>query len=434
MAEAYTFGIGQPNTRLAENTTGAPAAFSPSPPGTSLVDTAGNTLFRSQRRTQVPFKLWGLVQNSAGVLGITNRVVYEVPNDWIALRVHVENMASTAQINRIASVGVGADASVLASASATFSSLLFSASATHATTACTSGAGTDQAIPTDLVSDWLALPSIPRTDGGSGRLICYQEFVPSAGNTTGNRVDIASTSLALSVTRAKAYYKSGDCVTTPANFTSATEWTMAPAVWFEFLTTAGQIVVLGIGDSTVQGSDGGPPPNVGGALRSLFEASPTTIAICNEGWASQTSAAYYTNGVAKLSAIKGTLAVYCPWSPNDSDKYTAAGVTRMQQAALQFITACQAAGVVPALLTPCPANGLNSTQEGFRRQIVAWAKLVCASNIAILVDRDAVYTDYSTDTGGYKAGLNATTLHPNATGYALEATTAWAPAVARLIS
>lgn len=41
MAEAYTFGIGQPNTRLAENTTGAPAAFSPSPPGASLVDPAG---------------------------------------------------------------------------------------------------------------------------------------------------------------------------------------------------------------------------------------------------------------------------------------------------------------------------------------------------------------------------------------------------------
>lgn len=432
--------MGTPGATPWSNTIGAnvanggmtPLAKDASGNSVALVDTAGNSLFRSQRRTQVPFKLWGQLQNSAGLLGITNRVVYEVPNDWIALRVHVENMASTAQINRIASVGVGADASVLAGASATFSSLLFSGSATHSTTACTSGAGTDQAIPTDLVSDWLALPSIARTDGGTGRLLCYQEYLPSAGNTTGNRADIASTSLALSVTRAKAYYKSGDCVTTPANFTSATEWTMVPAVWFEFLTNAGQVVVLGVGDSTMQGADGGPPPNVGGALRALFEASPTTIAICNEGWSSQSSAAYYTNGVAKLSAIKGTMAAYCPWSPNDSDKYTAAGITRMQQAALQFITACQTAGVVPALMTPCPANGLNSTQEGFRRQIVAWVKLVCASNVAILIDRDAVYTDYTVDTGGFKTGLNATSLHPNATGYALEATTAWAPAVARL--
>lgn len=433
--------MGTPGATPWSNTIGAnvanggmtPLAKDASGNSVALVDAGGNSLFRSQRRSQVPFKLFGQIQNSAGVLGSTNRAVYEVPMDWIAVRVHVENMASTAQINRIASLGVGADATVLAGASATFSNLLFSGSATHATTACTSGAGTDQAVPTDTVSDWLALPSIARTDGGNGRLLVYQEYVPAAGNTTGNRADIASTSLALSVTRAKAYYKSGDCVTTPTNFTSATEWTMVPAVWFEFLTSAGQTVILAAGDSTMQGTDGGPMPNVGGAARLLMESNPTQIALCNGGWSSQTSAAFYANGINRLASIKGTMAVYCPWSPNDTDKYTAAGVTRMQQAALQFIAACQGAGIVPALLTPCPINSINSTQEGFRRQIVDWVKVVCASNQAILIDRDAVYTDYTVDTGGYKAGLNATSLHPNATGYALEASTAWAPAVARLV-
>ena len=59
--------------------------------------------------------------------------------------------------------------------------------------------------------------------------------------------------------------------------------------------------------------------------------------------------------------------------------------------------------------------------------MVAWVKSVCSAGMATLGDRDAVYTDYSTNTGGYKAGLFATALHPNATGYALEETQVWLP-------
>lgn len=42
----------------------------------------------------------------------------------------------------------------------------------------------------------------------------------------------------------------------------------------------------------------------------------------------------------------------------------------MQQQALQWIEACRVALVTkPILLTPCPMNGLDSTQEGYPRQI-----------------------------------------------------------------
>lgn len=277
------------------------------------------------------------------------------------------------------------------------------------------------------MSDWLALPSIARTDGGTGRILMLRDYVPAAGNTTGNRADIGSTSLSLAVCKVDAFFKSGDFVTTPAGFTAATEWTMAPAVWFEFLTASGAIVVLDSGDSTRQGSDGGPMPNVGGAGRLAAETLYGQVAFANGGWASQTSTAYYANALVKIAAIKPTIAFYCPWSPNDTDKYTAAGITRMQQLALQWIDACRVAGARAVLLTPNPMNGLDSTQEGFRRQIVTWVKTVCSAGLATLGDRDAVYTDYSTNTGGYKAGLFATSLHPNPTGYALEASTVIVP-------
>ena len=380
------------------------------------------------KRSQIPFRLFGQMQNSAGLLGATVHATYEVPFDWIAVRLHVENMASTAQINVLAALAVSNDGIAAPTApSGAWNNVLFSGTAAHATTACTSGAGTNDAIPTDLVSDWLALPSIPRTDGGTGRIIMLRQYVPAAGNTTGNRADIASTSIALSVLKAKGWFKSGDFVTTPAGFTTPSEWTMVPCVWFEFLSASGAIVLMASGDSTIQGSDGGPMPNVGGGARLASETLYGSVALLNGGWASQMSNNYYTNSLAKLAAIKPTLAAYCPWSPNDTDKYTAAGITRMQQQALLWLTACRAAGSTPILLTPNPANGLDSTQEGFRRQIVVWVKSVCSAGMATLGDRDAVYTDYSTNTGGYKAGLFATALHPNATGYALEATLVWLP-------
>jgi hypothetical protein len=388
----------------------------------SLVSGAG-------KRSIVPFKLWGQIQSNAGVLGNTLHATYEVPFDWIAVRVHTENMTSAAQVNSLLALAVSNDGTAAPYApSGSWNNVLFSGTAAHSTNVAASGAGTNDAVPGDLVSDWLALPSIARTDGGTGRVLMVRQYAPAAGNTTGNRCDITGAAYTLAVTKVKAYFKAGDCVTTPANFTAPSEWGMAPAVWFEFLTAAGVVSLLACGDSTVQGADGGPMPNVAGAARLASESLYGSVAFANEGWASQTSTAYYANALAKLTAIKPSVAAYCPWSPNDTDKYTAAGITRMQQQALQWIEACRVAGVAKnVLLTPDPANGLDSTQEGYRRQIVAWVKSVCAAGLATLGDRDAVYTDYSSATGGFKSGLNATTLHPNSTGYALEASQVWAP-------
>ena len=392
----------------------------------ALVSRAGDL-----RRTVVPFKIWGLFQNSAGVRDQTLHATYEVPFDWIAVRLHVENMAATAQINCLCAVAVSNDGTVAPTVpSGAWNNVLFGGTALHATTACTVGAGTNDAVPTDLVSDWLTLPSIPRTDGGTGRILMVRQFVPLAGNTTGNRApDVSSLSLGLGVTRLKTWFRSGDCVTTPASFTAPTEWTMAPAIWFEFLTAAGQVVLLAAGDSITQGADSSPIINVGGAARLTMEANQATVALCNQGWTSSTSAAYYANGLLKLTATRPSIAALCPWSPNDSDKYTQAGVDRCIRQAMQWVDACQRADAVPALVTPAPVNGLTAGEEGFRRQVVAAVKAICAGGSALLIDRDAVFTDYSSASGGFKSGLNATTLHPNGTGYAQEAASVWAPAV-----
>jgi len=403
-----------PLTGVVENSTG--------------VKTFGSSIVMEKTKGIAPFKIYGQIQNSAGVLGATMHATYEIPFDFIGLRVHVENMAATAQINQLVGLAVSNDAIAAPfTPSGSFVNALFGGTASFGTTACTSGAGTNDAVITDTVSDWLALSSIPRTDGGTGRILALREYVPAAGNTTCNRVDIANTGIALAVTKVKAYYKAGDFVTTPAGFTAPSEWGMAPAIWFEFLTADGILTFVPGGDSTIQGSDGGPMPNVGGGPRLASETLYGEVALCLQGWASTTSNTFYANVIAKIQALRPSCASFTPWSPNDSDKYTQAGIDRCKVLAMRFVQECQKVGTTPILCTPNPVNSLDATSEGFRRQAVAFVKSTCANGVAILADRDALYTDYSTATGGYKAGLNATSLHPNATGYALEAEQVWVP-------
>jgi len=424
----YTQGIGHPKADVESL---PPVEWTDST-GAALRTPAGGSVgvvgLLDPQKGIAPFKLYGQIQNSAGVLGSTLHATYEIPFDFVGLRIHVENMASTAQISQLAAVAVSNDAIAAPfTPSGSFVNALFGGAASFSTTACTSGAGTNDAVSTDTVSDWITLSSIPRTDGGTGRLLAIRQYVPSAGNTTCNRVDIANTGIALAVTKVKSYYKSGDFVTTPAGFTGATEWGMAPAIWFEFLTASGVITFIPGGDSTIQGSDGGPMPNVGGGPRLASELLYGKIALCNQGWASSPTTAFFPNVIAKIQAVRPTVASFTPWSPNDSDKYTQAGVDRCKVLAMRFLQECQKVGTTPILCTPNPVNSISEASEGFRRQIVEFVKTACEAKGVILADRDAIYTDYSTTAGGYKAGLFATPLHPNATGYALEAAQVWVP-------
>ena len=114
------------------------------------------------------------------------------------------------------------------------------------------------------------------------------------------------------------------------------------------------------------------------------------------------------------------MAVFNPLSPNGQytagDQWTQAGADIAVAFCAQFIAACQAVGTRPALETPHPANNINATQEGFRRQVVEKIKVICAAGDAVLVDADSVLTDYSTAVGGFKAGLYASDYHANDAG------------------
>jgi hypothetical protein len=283
----------------------------------------------------------------------------------------------------------------------------------------------------------LYLPSIPRDDGGAGRLLFLASYRPLAGNTKSSRYTIGSTTAPIGVSGLKCYFKTNtDAITTPANWTSPTEWDNSFAGYFEFMTGDAPPLLLVVGDSRVGGIDSLTQGL--GAWRiavDTLNSNGIKLAFINQGFGGQKLAFYFTNGLAKLTTYRPSFASFMPWSPNDTDKYTQAGVARSQDYATRWIAECQKVNAKPILQSPPPVAGISAAEEGFRRQVVEFCRKICATGVALFADSDATFTDYSTSSGGWKGGgsLNATTLHPNYTGHQLDASTNQLPLLQRLI-
>lgn len=364
-----------------------------------------------------------MVQNA--LLGVTSHWTFVAPAPFWAMRLRIPNASAAQQLAVTAKVAASSNATDPhnPNADANWTAVTWAGAGNVNTAAAISGAATTDVVPGVVTSDIIACPSIARTDG-SGYLAMCRAYVPSAGNT--NTTSMPSGLNPADLTNYDV--SSGIIASDRVSTTAGSGWTASTSAFPiipEFFFSTPVPTILAAGDSTCQGADGalGSGGVWGGlrvAARTLQQAGVPVQPI-NAGASSMTSTAYWTNGKTWVTTFRPSVAFYCPFSPNDSDKYTQAGVNRMLSQMVQWIDHCTQNGVIPGLATPNPVNGITAPQEAFRLQVVAAVKAMCASGSVLLVDRDAVYTDYTTGVGGYKSGLNATTLHPNATGYALEA-------------
>jgi hypothetical protein len=397
----------------------------------SLVSGAGN------RRAAVPWQLSGRVDTATSFRDATMRDVYQVPFDFWGLKWHAQGASDDATINCLVSVAVSANLNTPYNPTGAWNPVLFGGAALHNVPAATSGALTSDCVPSDLASDLLYLPSIARDDGGAGRLIFVASYRPLAGNTKSTRYTIGSLAAPIGVSGIKSYYKlNTDAVTTPANFGVGTEWDNSYAGYFEFLTGDAPPLLLVVGDSRVGGIDSLTQGL--GAWRIAVDAinsSGIKLAFINQGFGGQKMAAYFTNGVAKLTQYRPSFASFMPWSPNDADKYSQAGVARAMDYATRWVAECQKVSAAPILQTPPPVGGISGAEEAYRRQVVEFVRKLCSTGVALLADSDATFTDYSTSAGGWKGGglLNATTLHPNYLGHQTDAAAIQLPLLQRLV-
>jgi hypothetical protein len=361
---------------------------------------------------------------TTSILNYTLSTTVVIPVPFHAVRLKFYNLTVTQTVNNTAGIAPSANMTGgVHVATGTPVQVTVATATSWTEAAAVSGGGTVDAVPSETVSDWIACASVPRDDGGAGYLLVVRHFTPTAGNTTSNR----ASGLGETAADVNAYGCAARAGTTDGTFTN---WaTFSPSVnnlgscfSLEVMTSAGARVVAQFGDSTFAGQDS-YRANAGGLTLAAMSVltTGTPLSWWNDGEASQTSNAYSARALTFLAAnpVLDHFA-YSPWSSNDTDKYTQAGVDRMTRQTLFVLQECRRLGITPVLATPCPVGGISAANEAFRRQMVAVTKSLAASFGARVVDRDALYTDYSTTSGGWLAGMNFNTVHPSPAGYLAE--------------
>ena len=366
-----------------------------------------------------PVKKFGRIESSSAA-GYTWHETIDLPFGVDAIQVRVWNAIASTVANYKAAIAFS-DAAVDGNANSTtpsgaWTNITFSGASTVTVPAATSASGSD-IIPGYVDSDIMYVPSIAKASG-NGTFAMLRGYWPT-GNGTRTSISQPPTLASSGFMQA---FQAGDLIATPSGFTSTTASSNGPSIELICYTRAQVKKVAGFGDSITQGLDD-TENMLGWLYRATNGLSTSAVPVVqvNYGWASQTSRAYLTNAINAMAQDKIHVATFFPFSPNDTDKYTAAGEQRQIYNTSAFIDAATKNGVVPILCTPVPVAGLTAPQETSRRKIAQAIRDM--AGYCRVADFDLLLNDYTVSTGGWAvAGDTSGTVHPSAQGHGKMAT------------
>ena len=290
-----------------------------------------------------------------------------------------------------------------------------------------------------LVSDWIPISSIPRTDGGTGGVLIARAYVSSAASIT-----IPNPYNTNSATRTGGYAfgcrsTAGDCVTTIANFTSTTNITSTPLCGVNYAARGIVACVGAVGDSITFGnadniqSDG----DVVRLAAAMNNQTKIAFDAVNLGWSSTQTPSFFQRYQDFVNAgLRVDVCFYSAGSPNDMGTgvgtVTAAKIGVMRQNRAQALRLMRSQGTVPILWTWGPFGNTYTSGTYF-----AWGSsdaLRVADNVEIVAEgaRGFLVADFATALYGSTDGtgqqqpnpayFGADLVHPNNAGYVLRAT------------
>jgi hypothetical protein len=300
------------------------------------------------------------------------------------------------------------------------------------------GITTPNVVPPEIVSGWLNPYAIDRDDGGSGWILMLRVY--QDGANIGSRMTFTGTGGVFDFNkfngRVGMSATNGDFVKTSATFND--NGSAAPLFWLEVDYESPVKTLAIVGDSIMQGANSAPQTNsacYGAAVIALqsLNSEGGNWQIFNGGWSGATTAG---NGGQLADTLNGylgqfqsyvqngalpSIAACCPWSVNNLNPYSVSGNQYMRQSLGVFMAICKKYGIVPALVTPAPRNGLTESEEAARRAVCQYIKEYCATYSVTLIDRDSVYTNYNLTTGGYKLPeWCLDNIHPTEAGHIAE--------------
>jgi lysophospholipase L1-like esterase len=368
-----------------------------------------------------------------GTSGRTYRAIFAIPAKAVWVRPIFAHAALTPVLIDAAAVAPIASAANFAASGVTWTPLRFNKATS----------GLIPAAAGSLRRGWLAadrcdVTTLDRTDvTGAAHLVAVSCFIRQTGTLTmmGNSAGTTDyTGWASRTDRPFVLrYNDGDCVTTPASFTSTTNRSTGPIVGIQYELESGEVVTLGgVGDSITDGA--------GGSLFGLSWGYNAALALQkawrNADWVNLGWSGITMGGVANLAtdfyafARRAKLTVpTIMFTPNASPNsinppITTVQMTNQRPLAEGIVRLAQQSGSVPIVWTIIPTNpsvkDYNSTDVERRNYNDGWRTDGAAGGI-IVADMDAIMAGVTDGDGQVNivAGAQTDGIHPNDTGHGL---------------
>lgn len=277
-----------------------------------------------------------------------------------------------------------------------------------------------------LLGNWTDVNSTPRTDGGSGALICIDAYVNTSASITivGNGSSDAFTGWATRVNRKFIMrHNDGDCVTTPASFVSTTNRIQSPIVGIQYAALGRVVTVMGVGDSIYDGR--GTLIGEGFIVPACEEASNSSVYFENinlgyAGVASATFRTYLADAVA--AGIVPDVVVFPSGSPNSfNTPITTTDIQSCRAATAQILADASASKIYPIVTTTLPTNPSVKDYNASDSLRVAWNTDTKAFPGLSVIDLSTVVSGVVDGDGQVNmlAGTTADNIHPNDYGNSL---------------
>lgn len=186
--------------------------------------------------------------------------------------------------------------------------------------------------------------------------------------------------------------------------------------YIELLVENPTLTVGVVGDSTTTGQvDSGDAPlaPVWAACESLSDSNLQFSPLCR-GWGGKEASQYHAYALELISDYAPDILIYQAWSQNDTAQ---ADNTQEIARALDIVSRCKAAGIVPIILTGIPINTWTSPTYDVQEAARIALNTVVRGLGEIVIDADAVLSNGVSPVADY-ATVYGTGTHPNTAGYA----------------
>lgn len=283
-----------------------------------------------------------------------------------------------------------------------------------------SGTGSD-VVPSIVVSDWLWVPSIARTDFPTRNFLIQERAYYAASGSVQRSVpanamgDLYTASALEFATNVAA---GADAVSTITSFAPAPTNTWMCPIGVEFSYGVPTVTVADVGDSLMRGQESSTATNGWQSVTQRACAinngatiwQPASFAITG-----QTHAASYLTGLEVASKVAPRYLCFRAWSPNDGSP-TQALIDAAWGRTLALIEHCRRNNVIPVLCTTPPRNSLSAGEDAFLKVQNARVKALAGT---VLVSDEAAAVEDPADRSKLAAWANGGDgLHISNAGYA----------------